>query len=194
MKILSLFTVSHYTFEGRRPYEKVLRLLYRHWFVLTIRLALFALLAFLPWLLSFALRLSPLVLPLGWQPLWHFLLALYYLVWWNGLFYTITMYLLDTWIITDHRVLDNEQHGLFNRTLSEMSLAKIQDVSVQTQGPIPTFLNYGNLEIQTAGAEKKFTFKQIPNPTAVKALLMEAHSRFAAEHPDDREVHAEDGL
>ena len=192
MKIFSLFTDSQYTFEGKRPYENVQRLIYRHWFIIVSKLLIFTLLALVPLVFWYAAsRYSVRVELLG---LLNFFFALYYLVWWNGLFYSLTMYLLDTWIITDHRVLDNEQHGLFSRTLSEMSLAKIQDVSVETKGLLPTFLNYGNLEVQTAGAEVKFIFKQIPNPSAVKALLMEAHNQFMAEHPEGTEIHETAGL
>lgn len=99
------------------------------------------------------------------------------------------MYLLDTWIITNHRVIDSEQHGFFNRTVAELSLAKIQDVSTDIQGPLATWLKYGNLDIQTAGTIDKFTFKQIPDPVAVKDMLMHAHNEYVAEHPNGIEVH-----
>ena len=111
------------------------------------------------------------------------------MLWWMGLFYALTMYLLDTWIITDHRILDNEQHGFFSRTLSEMNLSKIQDMSVRISGLIPTFLDYGDLEIQTAGTEPKFIFKQIPHPNQVRALLTEAYNKYVEEHINNIEVH-----
>jgi len=41
-------------------------------------------------------------------------------------------------------------------------------MSVDTAGVIPTFLKFGDLQIQTAGTEEKFRFKQIPNPGKVK--------------------------
>ncbi len=110
------------------------------------------------------------------------------------MFYSITMYLLDTWIITNHRVIDSEQHGFFDRTVSELSLLKIQDVSTEINGPIATWLKFGNLEIQTAGAREKFLFKQIPNPLLIKDQLMKAHNDFVAEHPEGIEIHEEQGL
>jgi len=54
---------------------------------------------------------------------------------------------------------------------------------------IPTILNYGNLKIQTAGTEPKFTFKEIPNPIKVKELIMKARDNFIYEHPDNLETH-----
>ena len=36
--------------------------------------------------------------------------SIFYLFWWYGVFYAITMYLLFL-IVTDHRIIDSEQHG-----------------------------------------------------------------------------------
>ena len=115
--------------------------------------------------------------------------AIFYLSWWFGVFYAVTMYLLDIWMVTDHRVIDSEQHGFFRRTVAELHLSKIQDISVEIRGIIPTFLDYGDLEIQTAGTSEKFFFKQIPHPNEVKDIIMEAHNQFIRVHPDDVEVH-----
>lgn len=81
------------------------------------------------------------------------------------------MYTLDAWIITDRRIIDSTQHGFFNRTVSELRLSRIQDMSVQTQGVIQTLLHFGDLQIQTAGTEEKFKLFQIPNPERVKDTI-----------------------
>lgn len=104
------------------------------------------------------------------------------------------MYLLDIWIVTDHRIIDSEQHGFFKRTVAELSLSKIQDISVEISGLIPTFLDYGNLEIQTAGTENKFMFKQIPHPNEVKDIIMNLHNEFLRIHKDGIEVHEGGGV
>ena len=162
-------------------------LLYRHWFVLFLKLLTFFILAILPFALySF---LGNLIISAGLAEVFGFIVSLYFLFWWLGIFYQITMYLLDTWIVTDHRLLDNEQHGFFNRTLSEMHLVKVQDVSVKIQGFIPTLLSYGNLEVQTAGAEPKFVLKQIPRPNQVRAIITEASNEYLKTHKDGIEIH-----
>ncbi len=82
------------------------------------------------------------------------------------------MYALDVWIVTDRRIIDSTQHGFFNRTISELHLSRVQDISTQTKGIIPTFLKFGDLQVQTAGTEEKFKFFQIPNPGKVKDTIM----------------------
>ncbi len=187
MKFFSLFSVSQNSFEGKKDYEQVLVLLYRHWFVLLARMIVYAILFLLPFLVWFVGQ-SYLEI-WGLDLTYWFLVSVYMAVWWLGLFYTLTMYFLDTWVVTDHRILDNEQHGYFNRSVSELHLSRIQDVSVSVSGPISTFLDFGDLEIQTAGTEPKFFFKEIPHPNQVRDLIMHAQSQFVASHPGDVEVH-----
>ncbi len=184
---LSILTTSQYTFEGKKPYENVIVLLYRHWFVLLLKFIAYLFFAALPFVLYVPISLW--LVRLGLQDLFWFLTAVYFLLWWYSLFYALTMYLLDIWIVTDHRVIDSEQHGFFSRTVSELSLSKIQDISVAVRGAIPTFLDFGTLEVQTAAAARKFVFKQIPHPNQVKDEIMLAHSEFLRTHKGDIEVH-----
>lgn len=81
-------------------------------------------------------------------------------------------YYFDVWIITNKRIIDIEQKGLFSRKISELELDKIQDVSAGVLGIIPTLLNYGDVHIQTAGEKDKFNFRNISNPYKIKDLIM----------------------
>ncbi|MFZ5364671.1 MAG: PH domain-containing protein [Patescibacteria group bacterium] len=76
-------------------------------------------------------------------------------------------YYLDTWIVTNKRIINVEQRGLFSRVVSEKELNRMQDVTSEVHGAIATFLNYGDVIIQTAGEEQRFRFKQVPNAAAV---------------------------
>ena len=181
MRMFSFLTQTEHTFEGKKSYETVMLLLHRHWFVLAIQIVVFVLIGLLPICLFF--------LPSSLATYSLLIAAVFYLFWWYGLFYAITMYLLDIWIVTDHRVIDSEQHGFFRRTVAELHLSKIQDISVEIHGIIPTFLDYGDLEVQTAGTSEKFFFKQIPHPNRVKDIIMEAHNQFIKAHPNDVEIH-----
>jgi len=183
----SIFKDTKYSFEGKHNYEVVIVLLYRHWFVLFTRAIAFVLLALLPLVIN--------IFAHSWfaaynlTDLFRLLLIIYYLIWWYSFFYTVTMYLLDTWVITDHRVIDSEQHGFFNRTVAELNLKQIEDISTRVEGFFNTLLNFGDLEIQTAGTEPKFVFKEIPNPVGIKDLITQAHNRYMASHPHDIETH-----
>jgi len=79
---------------------------------------------------------------------------------------------LDLWIITNQRVIDVEQHGLFRRETSEFGIDKVQDITVEVPHMLATFLKYGNLRIQTAG-ERSFTIKDVPNIYKIKKTIMD---------------------
>lgn len=169
--LISWLVTSSYHFEGKRQGERVDVFLYRHWFILAIRVAKFVLAAVLP---IFIYILIPNSVEISAEILrWIALMALiYYSFVWSTSCYAVTMYLLDTWIVTDQRILNNNQHGFFSRTVSELQLSRIQDISVNVSGFIPTLLNFGNIEIQTAGSVNKFIFQQVPDPNKVKEEIM----------------------
>jgi uncharacterized membrane protein YdbT with pleckstrin-like domain len=85
-----------------------------------------------------------------------------------------TNYYLDVWIITSKKIIDVEQHGLFKREVSFLHLDKIQDITYEIKGLVPTMLNYGDLEVQTAGMQGSFPIAGVPNPEYVQSKLNEA--------------------
>ncbi len=109
-------------------------------------------------------------------------LSIYYLAIVTFFFQEFIDYYLDTWIVTTERVINIEQHGLFNRVAAEMHLAMVQDVSAEVRGPLHTFLDYGDVHIHSAGPIKSFHFKDIPNPERVRQAIL----RFAE---DDKHRH-----
>jgi membrane protein YdbS with pleckstrin-like domain len=187
MSYLSIFKTSQYSFEGKKPYENVLVLINRHWFVLLGKALVYGLLLILPFVIYGFFGET--IVDIGLNNAFWLGVAIFYLIWWNTFFYSLTMYLLDIWIVTDHRVIDSRQHGFFSRTISELSLSRIQDLSVHVAGPLSTFIDFGNLEIQTAGSEPKFIFEEISHPGRIKDEIMEAHNRFINVHKDGVEVH-----
>lgn len=80
---------------------------------------------------------------------------------------------LDTWIVTRDRVIDISQKGLFHRTVAEFPLEKVQDVTSESHGFLPTFLKYGDAHVQTAGAEPRFTLETVACPDEIKQLILE---------------------
>src|SRR3989344_7000884 len=108
MSWFSFLTQTENSFEGKKDYEKVLALLRRHWFVLFIQFVGFFFIGIVPVVAYFFVSHSD---------IFWLAVTIFYLFWWYGLFYNITMYLLDIWVVTDHRVIDSEQHGFFRRTV-----------------------------------------------------------------------------
>jgi hypothetical protein len=81
---------------------------------------------------------------------------------------------LDVWIITSKKIIDVEQHSLFRREISIMNLEKIQDITFEIRGFIPTLFNYGDIKVQTAGAVGSFLIRGVPNPALIQIKLNEA--------------------
>ncbi len=92
-------------------------------------------------------------------------------------FLIIIDYFLDVWIVTDKRLIFIELKGLWSRSTSSVNYQNIQDVSVEVNGIIPTLLDYGSLQVQTAGEFKKFIFKDVPRPYELKDKILELHEQ-----------------
>lgn len=89
-------------------------------------------------------------------------------------------YYLDFWIVSNRRIVNIEQHGLFSRVMSELYLDKVQDVTVEVHGPLATMLRFGDVHIQTAGENPRFLFDDVPEPYKIAQTIMELHRAFPA--------------
>lgn len=102
---------------------------------------------------------------------------------WLFAFTAFLDFYLDVWLITNDRIVNVNQEGLFARIISELDLYKIQDVTSEIRGVFPTMFNYGNLTIQTAGQKEHFVFEQIPNPHAVRTKIVDLIAKDREHHP-----------
>lgn len=169
-------------FPGQKPDEKVHLALHRHWFVLVKDFFTFVALAALPVLIFFVARMV-----LAWELVTDSLGyvaiimagSLYYLFLWNLAFGYWLDYILDYFVVTDQRVVDIDQSGLFNRTIAEQPLFRVQDVTTEVRGVIPTMLKYGRVYIQTAGEKQRFIFEDVPNPEEISKLIV----TLSEQHP-----------
>ena len=169
--LLSIFRDSSNSFEGQGESERVILLLRQHPFVIIIRVGFTSLAFLIPIVLG--INFSSYLTSQGWFNLFLFISSLWYLGIWLTIFYSLTMYTLNTFIITDRRIIDNDQHGLFNRKTSALYSHRIQDVTAHTNGIIETFLKFGNISVQTAASEKQFIFHRVPKPEEVKEVIMQ---------------------
>lgn len=166
---MSIFTVSGNTFRKQHPDEKTILVVRKHWLTLFSSMAILFFLTLLPFIIYFFIKSAT------WYyvffSVYWFLVAVYFLILWNLLFYNIIMYYLDIIIITNKRVIENEQNGLFKYTASEVELSKIQDISVKVFGPLAEFLDFGDMEIQSAGTQTKFYFHTLPHPYKIRKII-----------------------
>jgi uncharacterized membrane protein YdbT with pleckstrin-like domain len=168
--IFKILSQSKNSFEGIRPDEVVQHVLRRHWLVPVITIIVCMIAAIVP------LIVGAIIVALlgtgGYGPIIMLLYVLYLLFLWLALFYALTFYALDVWIVTNQRIIDTHQQNFFSRTVSDLSITRIQDITVTVDGLLETFLDFGNLTIQTAGTESHFHFRQIPQPAIVKDEIM----------------------
>jgi len=164
-------------FPTQTKQERVFLLIRKHWFV------------YVPFVLLFILMILPVVAVM---------------VYWSFNFETITTlngniiivgasayllsllgvqlfgfvdYYLDVDIVTDRRLIDIDQNGLFKRKISELYLHQVQDVEAKVEGIAATLLHFGDVYIQTAGERENFIFRSIPHPYTVAKQIVNLHEQ-----------------
>jgi len=177
-----------HTVPGQRPDEKIHLFLRRHW------------LSFLPAMLStFVMLLIPIFVFIGLKisgiSLGEFkvittLGASCYLLFVLAFFIAAFIdYYLDISIVTDKRIIDIDQRGLFNRAVSEQSLIRVQDATARKRGIFQTFFRYGDVLVQTAGEAPNFEFECVPRPYEAAQKIMELHHDILAKgHREPEEL------
>ena len=159
---------------NQRKGEKVELFLRRHWLVTARILLTFLVLAGVPIIVLLVLIedlpawiAHPIVGPILIMGVTVYALAIILFS-----FVEYADYYLDTWIVTNERIINIEQKGLFNRVASELQLNAVQDVTSDVKGLVRTLFDYGDVVIQTAGGVKRFHFKGIPNPEEIKERVI----------------------
>jgi uncharacterized membrane protein YdbT with pleckstrin-like domain len=156
-------------YESQLAGEKILLFLRQHpivnvpWILMAIFL-FFAPFLFVPFFPPFAL------LPMNYQ----FVLFLAWNLFLLGFIVErILMWLFNSFIITDERVIDIDFYSLIYKTVNFAQLDRIEDVDTQVGGVLFSLLDAGNLEIQTAAEIPQFEIKTVPHPAQVAKLLNE---------------------
>lgn len=171
---------NDYIFKGRRENEEIVLFLRRHWLILIFKLipAVF----FLGALLAIFFLKDNLLLYFDWEKsFFNLAYASLFMFFWILLFIIWVDYYLDVWIVTDQRIVNIEQKSLFRRSISELEMGKIQDVTAEVTGVIPTLFNYGYVYVQTAGEKERFVFQQVSGPTRVKNIIMQIQKKALLE-------------
>ncbi len=153
--------------------EKIVFIARKHWFMFFTDIVSVALLLLLPFIALGTLSYLNLyyLIPENVIILVTFAGSLALLLLWMSIFIIWTDYYLDILILTNKHVIDVEQKGLFSRELSTFRLDKIQDVTTEVSGLIPTFLKFGTIHIQTAGEDRDFLIRGIPKPFDVRHII-----------------------
>lgn len=162
--------------------EHVKRSVRKHWVVLVLEMLPFALIAIVPLIIPpFLLfigrgeseALEGLIAMLSFENSWvRLFMGLWWLLLWIAAFNTFTSYYLNEWIITSRRIVEITQRGFFSREVSSTLLNRVQDVTTDVNGILPTLFGYGTLTVQSAGANDYFHMHGIPHPQELRDLVM----------------------
>lgn len=166
------------TFPERDTEEEIYLALRQHWFTNFKWIAFTVIMLFVPTLFKYLSFLN--ILPLNYRfeitLFWYLLTFLYsfekFLSWYFNVF-----------IVTSQRVVDIDFHNMLNKHFAEADLDVIQDVSSSVKGIFGTFLNFGDVLIQTASEINQINFEKIPCPEKVIKLIREL--REEEEHKQD---------
>ena len=162
------------------PNEQIILTARRHWFFLAIALLKPLLLSLVPWLVAFALAFFD--LSMANQQAFSFLFWYFaWLFWFLCFGWSVLIWLdryLDLWILTNQKIIDIQQMGLFKRLIMTYGIDNIQGVAVKTGGPLATFFKYGDAEIKIAGQANAVVFRQIPDAALVQDKILQAHQEY----------------
>ncbi len=79
----------------------------------------------------------------------------------------------DIHIVTDQRVIDIDQNALFARDVSTLSLDQVQDATARNKGVLSNIFNFGDVVIQTSGAQQFFEFHNVLHPTEIATIVLD---------------------
>lgn len=152
----------------------------RHWYRFLSEVGVLLIIAFIPLFLLVGLLSVDAFSRSEYMLLYLFFGAAWLLFVWVAFFIAWTDHYLDVWVITELRIADIEQHGLFHRDISECLIANIEDVRIEVKGLLATVFKFGDIHVQTAGESREFVLRCIPDPQAVKEKLVELQTGRAA--------------
>ncbi|MEZ4501786.1 MAG: hypothetical protein R3C39_04105 [Dehalococcoidia bacterium] len=161
-----------------QPGEEIIKLSRRHWIVLYPWLVFDALVALVPLGLAIWARsnidgtVGTIILVAG--VLWVAGIAVRaYFRWYR--------YQNDLWLVTNQRLVDSLKRHWFHHQVASADLIDIEDVSMQRSGVLETMLDFGDLQVQTAGEREKFVLGNIQHPSQLLTIIDRARDESRRE-------------
>lgn len=178
MKEFELEPGEHIVFEARK-----------HWFIFLSELLPYAIIAIIPFALPNLLALAPPLARYAPQftyatPLMRAALGIWLLITWTGAWSAFTRYFLNAWVLTNERIVDIKQNGYFRREVSSLFLSRVQDVTTDVNGVLPSLLGIGDIKVQTAAEDIEFSMSGIPRPEQMRDVIL----RYVSQGPQNTGV------
>ena len=171
--------------------EKIIKITHKHWFVLVSQAVSILIVALAPLIGWIAVGLlaqqhaSSIDVDLSqYTSYFIYFYSFWLLINWMTLAHLLVTYYLDIWVVTNRRVIVIDQLALFRRRIGSFRLERLQDLNIEINGIIATFLRYGTIEAETASENHENTFrtKHLPNPRELKATILKAADDLMEEH------------
>ncbi len=93
-----------------------------------------------------------------------------------------------TFILTDHRVIDVDRKGFFDRVVSEIPYHQIGDVTYRVKGIVPTMFRYGDVRVHVTGSGADIEFRHVARPSRIHDLINDLRETVRTS-PADRKEH-----
>jgi hypothetical protein len=168
----------HKLFASQLDDEKIYLVVRRHWFFLAKRLIiLFLFVLAYAFITLHGTELAPGLFSETTTPYTTILLRLGLMMLLLALLIIWVLYYLNMQIITNMRLVDIDQYSLFARSVTELNIRNVQDVTSESHGLFPTLFGYGDVIVQTAGTEQRFTFEMVSHPEEIKKLLLDLYEQ-----------------
>ncbi len=86
------------------------------------------------------------------------------------------MWKYNVFVITNKKVIDIDQRGLFHKVVSEVAFPKVLDVSYQSKGIINAVFGFGDITVKTSIPDLALAIRHVAQVKKRTALLIEAIS------------------
>jgi uncharacterized membrane protein YdbT with pleckstrin-like domain len=153
-----------------KPNEEVLMIVRQSLIPKSARLCLYAILFLVPFFFLYPLfRMGTIGIVL-----FFVLVVLGVVLFWQ----TFRKWSHTLFVITDHRVIDFDQRGVFDRVVTESNFDQIDEVSYRMHGIMSTLFRYGTVTLALHGTNTDLMFQHIRNPARVQNLLNDLRKTF----------------
>ena len=159
------------------PGEHVVKETRKHWFFFFIGLLPYAILIVIPFAIPKILIIAPTTAPYATYFDYHTILGrialgIWLLIVWTSAWGVFTRYFLNAWVLTSQRIVNIKQRRFFSREVSSLFLSRIQDVTTDVSGILPSLLGIGNIKAQTAAEDVEFVMHGIPRPEQMRDIIL----------------------
>lgn len=164
--IVISFDNTNRNFKGQQKNETVLAFCRKHWLVIIPHMLWLAMLGAIPFIIFWfraKYNFAEFISPVAYRIIAGLaIIAITYFL--HTCFLRFFNYYLQTFVVTNFRVVQLEQTLYFVRNRDSIDLREIQDIEIHQTGILKTIFNYGELVITLSSAHATKRIPFMPNP------------------------------